>query len=303
MANEETNSHFLKPRILGLLIVGVVFIIIAITGNSLVVMAVRKKRTLRTTTNILLANVAVADLITTFFIPFISLQSSISLPNGIWADLLCKFVMDYHVPMTCSSVSILTLTVLSVERYHAIVKPMRSGARLTEDTVKYAIIAVWVFAILITSPVYIFGRYNKSDRMCKNGYPEHIDFYGSSVVPFTVLIVLLPLAVTFFCYFQVVKELYFKKSVAPQNNALAEADNHSKRKLIKVALSVTAANTAFLLPLGIAGILKYFGKVSHEVFTLSASIFFLENAINPFLYSFQSTNFRQAFKEILKWKA
>lgn len=300
MGKEEKNSYFLKPKMVALLVVGVIFIIIAIVGNSLVVIAVRKKRSLRTTTNILLANVAVADLITTFFIPLLSLQRSTSLPNGIWADLLCKFVMDYHVPVTSSSASILTLAVLSIERYHAVVKPMRSGARLREDTVKYAIIAVWVIAILITSPLYIFGYY---DHICKHGYPGNVDFYGSSVIPFTVLVVLLPLAVTFFCYFQVVKELYFKKSVAPQNNALAEADNQSKRKLIKVALSVTAANTAFLLPLGIVGILKFFDKVTHDVFTMCVAIFFLENAINPFLYSFQSTNFRQAFKEILKWKA
>jgi hypothetical protein len=88
--------------------------------------------------------------------------------------------------------------------------------------------------------------------------------------------------------------------VAPQNIALAEEDSRSKRKLVKVALSVTVANTVCLLPLSVVGILMFFGIVTHETFTLCVAIFFLENAINPFLYSFQSSNFRQAFKEILK---
>lgn len=290
---------FHSPDSLVKLSAGCVLFVISLGGNVLIIEAIRRNRTLRTTTNILLASVAFADVICTVFLPLLTIQV-INLPKGLGSDLLCKIFIDYHVPVTASTISIITLAVVAVERYHAIIKPMRLAFRLREDNVYQAIVVVWIVSIVITLPLYTYGRYNVGDHKCKNGFPYgHFPIY---LVFFIVLVLLLPIVTNLFCYFEILRELYFKKNVAPQNGAIAEDDKRSKKKLVRVALTITAANAICLVPVVVLGILYFFNIVSKHLFNHSAALYFTESAINPFLYAFQSSNFRKAFKAILRGK-
>ncbi|XP_031563079.1 type-1 angiotensin II receptor B-like [Actinia tenebrosa] len=134
-------------------------ICLGIFGNSLVIVAVKKKRSLRSTTNILLANVAASDILTLVFLPLMSFQGLIN-QDGLIADLMCKIFVDFHIPATGYAALILTLSLLAIERYHAVVKPMKNGIRLQNETVRYAVIAVWLIAVILTLPTYIFCVFN-----------------------------------------------------------------------------------------------------------------------------------------------
>jgi len=46
-----------------------------------------------------------------------------------------------------------TLTVLAVERYHALLKPFSTGLRLKEDNIKQAIALVWISSVLVCLPL------------------------------------------------------------------------------------------------------------------------------------------------------
>jgi hypothetical protein len=95
--------------------------------------------------------------------------------------------------------------------------------------------------------------------------------------------------------------MYLKpKQVGPQNVALAE-DILLKRRLVKLSLCVTFAYAICFFPLAITLFLKaYDDKYDSKNYRNASVLYFLESAVNPFLYAFQSTNFRQAFKEILR---
>lgn len=279
--------------------VGLTMYIFGVAGNSMVVIAVWKKRSLRSTTNYLLVNLAISDIVSFLFLPLILVQSYAPLEANHFADFLCKFFISFHVPGTANVVAILTVTLMSVERYHALVKPMKIRKRLRKDTVGYAIAALWISGLLLTLPYYIFGNYDKDHLYCVFGTQ------GTGLVIYEIfmlaIIVFIPFFITSFCYFQIICELYIKKKVEPQNVQAAAEDSRAKRKLVKLSLSITLVFGLFMFPLFIALILKSIDRNRfNQYFQIAAVFFFSEAAVNPLIYTFQSTNFRQAFKEILK---
>ncbi|XP_031565296.1 somatostatin receptor type 5-like [Actinia tenebrosa] len=282
--------------------IGFAIVIFGIAGNLLVVIAVWKKRFLRSTTNYLLVNLAVSDILNLVFLPFMLLQLYAIFEGGPFADFLCKFIMSFNVPLTASCVSILTLIVLSVERYHAIVKPMKEGMRLREETVKYAIITVWLSGIALSLPFYIFGHYDTTKHRCK--LVEAVYKYTSSIYFISIgllILIFVPFLIISFCYFQIVRELYFKSKVEPQNVA-AQEDARTKRKLVKVSLTVTLAYVICFFPTAITLCLGAYDRAKYgsRGFQMASLMYFLESALNPLFYACQSTNFRQAFKEVMK---
>ncbi|XP_031574909.1 somatostatin receptor type 5-like [Actinia tenebrosa] len=290
MGNQIVNA-FLK-------VLGPLLFLIGIIGNFLIVIAVWKKRSLRSTANYLLLNIAAADIICLVFLPLTLVEKYLSF-QGLFSDVLCKFFVSFHVPLTASFASILTLVVLSVERYHAVVKPLNAGKRLREGTVKYAIIAVWITAILLTLPTYIYSVYQNTSKCDYSLQEKYQKIYVSILMSLAVFI---PFIVIIFCYFRIIRELYFKNKVEPQNVA-AEEDARAKRKLVKFSLSLTSAFILCFFPLTITVILdKLYGGFATKIYNYTGFIFVLQSVLNPFLYTFQSTNFRQAFKEMLKFK-
>ena len=111
--------------------------VLGFVGNVLVIRIVHKTPPMHTTTNYLLLNMAVADVITVLLWP---LFSCYSYANGHFSDgvrnFICKFTAFTEMSVMASS---FTLTVLAVERYHALLKPLRTKLRLTEDNIKQAI--------------------------------------------------------------------------------------------------------------------------------------------------------------------
>ncbi|XP_031549127.1 somatostatin receptor type 5-like [Actinia tenebrosa] len=280
-------------------IAGPVLYIFGVAGNSFVVIAVWKKRSLRSTTNCLLVNLAISDIVSFLFLPLMLVQSTPLNPDH-FADFLCKFLISFHIPATANVVAILTVTLMSIERYHALVKPMKIRKRLQKDTIGHAVTGLWISGLLLTLPYYIFGQYDEDYLCCVVG--KRTKGFIIYELIFLAVIVFVPFFITSFCYFQIVRELYFKNKVRPQNvPSAAEEDARDKRKLVKLSLSIISVFGLFMFPLFITLILKSIDDDTFKrYFQIAAAFFFVEAAVNPFIYTFQSTNFRQAFKEILK---
>ena len=97
---------------------GISFLVIGLIGNLLVIRIVHKMREMHTPTNYLLVSMAVSDVVTILLWPVYYFEFS---------KVVCKFVALAEVSIV---VSYNTLTVLAVERYHAILKPFATGLRL-----------------------------------------------------------------------------------------------------------------------------------------------------------------------------
>ena len=134
MLQQEILDHKVKDVSVELLIVFAVLYgliaIGAIVGNILVIIVVATKKTMHTVTNTLVANLAVADVaLGMFTIPF-QFQAAI-LQTWTVAECMCKiapFVKDVSV-----NVSVLSLTVIALDRYIAVIYPLKAGIQKSPE--------------------------------------------------------------------------------------------------------------------------------------------------------------------------
>ena len=75
-----------------------------------------------------------------------------------FATFACK---AFSIVGICITVSSITLTVLALERYHALLKPFRTELRLSEDNVKKAIFFIWTTSVVICFPQFFFAEWSE----------------------------------------------------------------------------------------------------------------------------------------------
>ena len=125
------------------------FYISGLIGNVLVIRIVHKTREMHTPTNYLLASMAVSDVFTIMMFAAHGFAFSQYVNDENFAQyLVCK---ASALITTFAIVSSITLTVLAVERYNALLKPLRTGLRLSEDSIKKAIALIWVTSVFFKS--------------------------------------------------------------------------------------------------------------------------------------------------------
>lgn len=291
-----TENTYSRSTDLALLPAYFVVVILGIAGNSLVIMVVRKRRSMHTTTNYLLANVAAADLNTLFWcIPGIVMRF-VRNPGGVPGDYLCRFVSMHHIAGISLFASGLSLTLLSVERYNAFLNPMNARLRLTKGTVKYPIAVSWLLSVLFVTPLLIYQTYSDQLKACTIDWQSDLSpvAYWSALA----LIITTCFGVVCFCYFNIIKELYFSNSAERDNACSISQDVLAKRKILKLSVTVTLVFLVSFLPFTIASASMI--STSTVFYKVSYFLVFCSAALNPICYAFQSSNYRTAFKETLR---
>ena len=159
--------------LLGFAIARIPLYIFGIIGNTMVIRIVHKTREMHTTTNYLLANLAVSDAITIFTIALNFPYDEVfgpSLKN--FTKFSYKFAVIGDIA-TISSVS--ALTVIAVERYHAILKPFSSNLRLNEENIKKAIGVIWTLSIVVGFPGFFLNVWNNDKTSCDGPFCSELN--------------------------------------------------------------------------------------------------------------------------------
>jgi hypothetical protein len=127
--------------------------LVSLTGNVLVIWAIYRDKQLRTNTNILVANMAVSDLVYSLVaIPQRFLDINLSgygrwLINGNIGLALCKILP--FLQTVCLAVSFYSCIFIAVDRYHAVAHPFRGG--FSRSRLKYIMPGIWIFASVMFS--------------------------------------------------------------------------------------------------------------------------------------------------------
>ena len=108
------------------------------------------------------------------------------------------------------TVSSFTLTVLAVERYHALLKLFSTGLRLKEDNIKQAIALIWISSVLLCLPFFFLKEWRETYSTCING-PVSLHVNQATKIYVIICFLLstyLPVAVFSYCYGSLIKGLY-----------------------------------------------------------------------------------------------
>ena len=127
-------------------------VLLGIFGNALVIIVVATNAQMRSTTNMLILNLAVADLLFTILcVP--STATDYVLNSWPFGLVWCQTV-QYLIYAT-SYVSIYTLILMSIDRYMAVVFPVASLEIRTIKNAILAIVILWSIIALVTIPVWM----------------------------------------------------------------------------------------------------------------------------------------------------
>ncbi|CAG0899070.1 unnamed protein product [Darwinula stevensoni] len=151
---EPTLLDSQAVRISMIVIYSIIFFV-TVFGNLLVMLVIVIHRRMRSYTNFFLANLALADFCVGVFCIYQNLTLYL-LEEWVFGDLLCKIYHVMHKISTTSSV--LLLVVISMERYMAIVYPIKSKRWFTLFRYRMAVVAVWTSSFLLSIPKLIYPR-------------------------------------------------------------------------------------------------------------------------------------------------
>lgn len=128
--------------------------LLAIAGNGIVIYLVVNFRQMRSVTNFFILNLALGDLLMVVLcIPF-TFTSSYLLYNWPFGEALCRLV-SYSQAVSVF-VSAYTLVAISIDRYIAIISPLRP--RMTKAHSYQIIFLIWFFSLLTPVPIAVLSK-------------------------------------------------------------------------------------------------------------------------------------------------
>ncbi|XP_058507887.1 5-hydroxytryptamine receptor 7-like [Solea solea] len=163
-----------------------------ICGNLLVVISVCFVKKLRQPSNYLIVSLAVADLsVALAVMPFVSITDLIG-GRWVFGQFFCNVFIAMDV--MCCTASIMTLCVISVDRYLGITKPLTYPVRQNGGCMARMIVSVWLLSASITLPPLFGWAQNVNDgRVCLISQDFGYTVYSTAVafyIPMSVMLIM-----------------------------------------------------------------------------------------------------------------
>nr|XP_046226757.1 neuromedin-K receptor-like [Scatophagus argus] len=252
-----------EPSTITLTIMYCLSFILGFVGNlmSLRVLTNRRSRRLVgvSATRSLLVNLAVCDLAVVCVCMPITLGSQIY-TAWVYGDLLCR-----TVPFTQAvsvSASVLTLTVISVNRYYSVRSPLRARSMFTRRRILATVAVVWTVSSIMCAPIAVMNRRREISfgtfaiLVCQEEWPQHRLKQGYNVLLF-VMLYCLPVTFNLTIGFLTGRRLWGgKKStfadLDPRSQALHVSRLKTRQKIAKMVVCLVLLFAVSWLPLYLA---------------------------------------------------
>ncbi|XP_078264896.1 5-hydroxytryptamine receptor 7-like [Rhinoraja longicauda] len=176
-------------------VIGLVLSVITlwiIAGNAMVIISVGIVKKLRQPSNYLVVSLAAADLsVALAVMPFVIITD---LVGGEW--LFGKVFCNVFIAMDvmCCTASIMTLCVISVDRYLGITRPLTYPVRQNGRSMAKMVMTVWLLSASITlPPLFGWAKNVTVDRVCLISQDFGYTVYSTGVafyIPMTVMLIM-----------------------------------------------------------------------------------------------------------------
>ncbi|KAJ3615082.1 hypothetical protein NHX12_018650 [Muraenolepis orangiensis] len=270
--------------------------VVGLTGNTLAIYVVLRYAKMKTVTNIYILNLAVADELYITGLPFLTTQNVLSFwPFG---SFLCRVVMT--ADSMNQFTSIFCLTVMSIDRYLAVVHPIRSTRWRNPRVATVVSVAVWAVSFIVVLPVVIFSDVQETFNSCNMIWPEPKNMWSTAFILYTATLGFFgPLLIICLCYLLIVVKV---KSSGMRAGFTKR--RRSERKVTRMVVVIVVVFVFCWLPFFIINIVNLVviipeSSVTAGIYFFSVILSYANSCANPLLYGFLSDNFKQSFKKVL----
>jgi len=209
--------------------------VITVIGNALVVIVIMRNRHMQTVTNFFIGNLSVADVA----------LGILSIPFQFQAALLQRWDLPHFlcpaapfVKQLSVNVSIITLTLIAVDRYFAVVHPLRPKcqSRLAGTVMT----VVWIFSVLSSIPTAVVFRVafvptgrGRFKPFCRPVYPSlsGVDLGHVYRLYLVAVQYFLPLLIITGAYVRIIREIWMTQTPGSAQDARDRLLNRNKRKV------------------------------------------------------------------------
>ncbi len=286
--------------------------LVTVLGNLLVIVTVVTNHRLHNPTNYFILNLATADAcLGLLVLPFATLMTlQTDWPLG---PEFCNINTANDV--TLCTVSILTLFAISIDRYFAVTVPLQYQRKVTSRMVWKVCAGIWVFsAVMAYIPIHV--GWNTMDGSIQNyDNPRSCEFKLNK--PYVLFVSLATYFAPLICMCGVYMKVLFitKKQVneinklsvgGPAKSMLGNENKRQKHLVSDTKATITLAS--LVLAFAICWI-PYFSMFTAKPFIdISINVHldltalwlgYVNSLINPFLYAYYNSAFRDAFARIL----
>uniref|UniRef100_A0A4W4FRT7 G-protein coupled receptors family 1 profile domain-containing protein n=1 Tax=Electrophorus electricus TaxID=8005 RepID=A0A4W4FRT7_ELEEL len=292
-----------SPFFLPVTLTYVLIFVTGVVGNLLTCTVITKHRKMRTPTNLYLFSLAVSDLLVLLFgmpLEIYDLWQNYPFP---FAEGVCSFKV-FLFETVCFA-SVLNVTVLSVERYVAVVHPLKTRYAVTNKHAQRVIGGVWLASLVCAIPntslhglrYYYLPEKVLESATCNLLKPQWI--YNLVIQVTTVLFYFVPMVV--------ISGLYLAIGVRLGREHRQRVESSRRRQVTKMLAVVVLVFAICWAPFHIDRLLWSFitrwtdhmHNVFEYVHILSGVLFYLSSAVNPVIYNLLSTRFRERFLELV----
>ncbi|KAL1477124.1 hypothetical protein MTO96_035998 [Rhipicephalus appendiculatus] len=310
-------------------------LLLGLVGNLLIVYTVARFPRMRSISNLFLASLASADLLIVLLCVPVKFGQLFSYTWTL-GELGCKLLLYVqHVSMICS---VLNLTFLSIERYYAVIHPVRSRYLCTFSQARRVIIFIWLAAFLTALPI-IFVQVHVEMGVRRRAYWCMRDeaspgAWRSFEIYMLILVLCIPTLVMGYAYAKICAQLWMvvrERAHLTSGSACTEmlekvpgkpgfsvngdkrflgkpsrADEDTVKQVIKMLILVVSLFVLCWAPILILNVLTAFGSVSalnysylKPLRTCFHLLSYLNSCVNPLVYGFMSRSFRVSFRDAL----
>ena len=297
---------------LGLTIGYSLILIVSLAGNSAIGVIFYKTPSLqRQPINHLIVNMAMSDLVFPlitvpwFLVRFYTSPVDHWLIGGPFGQAFCKLIV--YVPEVSYGVSCQSLVLIAVDRFVAVVFPLRSTV-ISRKLFPFVITATWIFALAFYSPWLNSAKVDelKKHSVCSAiKMSDQIKSWQIAVAITNYIIIIITIVLLVILYSIIVIKLKLQTRPGEQSNNAEKKRAKRNRKVLRMACAIVLAFSLCCVPMLTIGFMSLFPKIMSScgfpIFVdIAIFMYHVNCAVNPIICLIFSSNYRQGLKRLLK---
>ena len=287
--------------------------LVSLAGNTIIGIIVYKTKPMRKPINFFIVNMSMSDLLLPIFlfsrkVTHFYLDSWVI--SGPLGEALCK--LAHFLTDVSTVVSIQSLVLIAVDRFGAVVFPLRSPL-IGSKRCAFFILATWIIAVAVQCPELFAKRLVEHPpgrlvcvRKWNDAFGESSSFENYAVA-MLVVFWCAPLVLIAILYLIISLKIKSQKIAGDQSVNAREQRLKREQNVLKMSIAIVLVFAACWLPFTIYWFLTIFSSDSTMIWScgfqyFKSAAYFLAHlncAINPYICFIFSGNYRQGLKNLL----